>query len=231
MFPTTSSRRQTADGRPQKNAAEPLPSAICHLRSQEGYTLAALIVVLTIISIIISFTVPTQWSLVMRRERERQTVYLMKQYAKGILAWERKHQGLPTSLEMMQKARNPRFLRGTGKWPMPLTGRVDDWIMVPPQAVQQQGGPPVINPNNTGLGGGIRAGTNPTAGNSPTMPGKLNPALSPKDYTGPFIAVRPNASGPSLLEFNGADDYSQWVYTLEDLKRDIMNRQAAMTVK
>ena len=198
---------------------------------QEGYTLAALIVVLTIISIIVAFTVPTQWSLVMRRERERQTVFLMKQYARGIAAWERKHQGLPTSLEMLQKARNPRFLRGTGVWAMPLTGREEDWIPVPPGAVQQAGAPPIPNPNNTGLGGGIRAGTNPTAANAPTMGGRLNVAASPKDYKGPFIAVRPNATGPSLMTLKEADDYSQWVYTLQDLKEEMMGRQQAMSVK
>ena len=67
--------------------------------AEAGFTLAALIVILTIIAIIVAYTVPTQWSLVMRRERERQTIFLMKQYARGIENWERKHQGLPSSLE------------------------------------------------------------------------------------------------------------------------------------
>lgn len=196
--------------------------------AQEGYTLAALIVVLTIISIIIAFTVPTQWSLVMRRERERQTIFLMKQYARGIAAWERKHQGLPVSLEQLQKARQPRFLRGTGVWPMPLTGREEDWIMVPPNAIEAvAGGAAVPPPGQTGVG----VGRGPNPAGAPGQPGKLNPAASPKDYVGPFVAVRPNATGPSLIALNGAEDYSQWVYTLQDLKNEIMGRQMAMSVK
>jgi hypothetical protein len=61
-----------------------------------------------------------------------------------------------------------------------------------------------------------------------TAPGKLNAALSPKDYMGPFVAVRPNATGKSLISFNGADDYSEWVYTLQDLKNDRAQRQMMM---
>ena len=209
---------------------------------QEGFTLAALIVVLTIISIIVAYTVPTQWSLVMRRERERQTIFLMKQYARGIENWERKHQSLPVSLEQLQEARSPRMLRGDGKYAMPLTGKIEDWIMVPPNAIEAQGGPGAVPPpggNNGRPGGpggqrGVGVGQpvpQPGQPGQPMPPSKLNPEASPKDYVGPFVAVRPNAKGKALLEFNGAEDYSQWVYTLQDLKNERMMRQMAMSVK
>jgi len=193
-------------------------------KGQEGFTLAALIVILTIMSIMIAYTVPTQWSLVMRREREKQTIYLMKQYARGIANWERKFQGLPTSLDQLREAKQPRMLRGDGKWPMPLTGREDDWIMVPPNAVEAQAGGVNGMPQQQGVGvGGAQPG-------QPGTPGKLNPQASPKDYVGPFVAVRPNATGPSLMKLNGAEDYSQWVYTLQDLKNEIQMQQMALSV-
>lgn len=209
----------------------PAPSAL--RPSQEGYTLAALIVILTIIAIVVSFTVPPQWSLIMRREREKQTIFLMKQFARGILAWEQKHGGTqPPNLEMLQKARNPRFLRGDGKWAMPLTGRPEDWIMVPQTAVMPAG---VVPP--PGGQPGIGISSNPATSTAPTpavVPGqggsKFDPAASPKDYVGPFVAVRPNATGPSLIALNGAEDYSQWIYTVQDLKQEIMNRQTAMSM-
>ncbi len=191
-------------------------------------SLAALIVILTIISIIVAYTVPSQWSLVMRRERERQTIFLMKQFARGIEGWERKHQGLPTSLEQLQEARQPRMLRGDGKWAMPLSGKEDDWIMVPPNAIEA----------NAGAGGAPGPGNNPAFGGNNPQPGqpgqvqppsKLNPDASPKDYVGPFVAVRPNAKGKSMIEFNGAEDYSQWVYTLQDLKNERMMQQMALS--
>jgi type II secretory pathway pseudopilin PulG len=226
-----------------------LPTADCQLRTgpdadrqrptaQEGFTLAALLVILTIISIIIAYTVPSQWSLIMRREREKQTIFLMKQFARGIGEWERKHNGLPVTLEQLQKAKSPRLIRGGGDWVLPLNGKEDSWILVPPNAVEavagggalQQGG---SGPGGPGLstGGGQRGvGVGAPPGGQPTTPGKLNPELSPKDYAGPFVAVRPNATGPSLLTLNGADDYSQWVYTLQDLKNERIMLQAALSV-
>ena len=195
--------------------------------SEEGFTLAALIVILTIIAMVIAYTVPTQWSLVMRRERERQTIFLMKQFARGIENWERKHQGLPVSLEQLQEARQPRMLRGDGKWAMPLTGREEDWIMVPPNAIEAQAGGAALPPGGQrGVGVG-----QPPPGQPGQLqpPSKLNPELSPKDYVGPFVAVRPNAKGEALLEFNSATDYSQWVYTVQDLKNERMMQQMALS--
>ncbi|MGZ5446475.1 MAG: hypothetical protein ACXW5U_30955 [Thermoanaerobaculia bacterium] len=186
-------------------------------------------------SIIIAFTVPTQWSLVMRRERERQTIFLMKQFARGIENWERKHQGLPVSLEQLQEARRPRMLRGTGEWAMPLTGKEDDWIMVPPNAIEATAGVAGIPPPGQQRGVGI--GRNPTQQQpqgqpgAPQPPSKLNPEASPADYVGPFVAVRPNAKGKALIEFKGAEDYSQWVYTVGDLRNERMMQQMALSAK
>jgi type II secretory pathway pseudopilin PulG len=195
--------------------------------SQEGFSLAALIVVLTIIAIFIAYTVPTQWSMVMKRERDRQTIFLMKQFARGIYTWQQKHANtLPASLQQMQDARKPLLLRGGGKWPCPITGKEDDWILVPPQAVANNGAP-IVDPN------GRNPVTNPQQIPMPQNNGqrpvtKLNKELSPKDYAGFFVGVRPNASGKSFIAFNEAEDYSEWVYTVEDLKAEIAARQAAL---
>ena len=199
--------------------------------AQEGYTLAALLVILTIMSLMIAYTVPPQWSMIMRREREKQTIFMMKQFARGIQNWQRKHQGLPVSLEQLQKARDPRMLRGNAeKLVCPLTGREDDWIMVPVGAVTPANGVPGI-PQQPGVGVGRGAQPQqqqpqPGAGG----PSKLNPDASPKDYVGPFVAVRPNAKGPSIIALNGAEDYSQWVYTVQDLQTEIQMQQLALSL-
>jgi type II secretory pathway pseudopilin PulG len=221
------------------SALSPRPSAL--RPAQEGYTLAALLVILTIIAIVIAYTVPEQWSLVMKRERDRQTIFLMKQYARAIMAWQLKHNNtVPVSLEQLQEARKPRMLRGDGKWPCPLTGRPEDWIMVPPQALvaqipgqqQQPGG---ITPGLSKAGS--RKNNPPQQPQQPVVPGqqgatfKLNKELSPPDYKGPFVAVRPNAHGKSFITLNDAEDYSEWVYTVEDLRKEIQARQAALAVR
>jgi type II secretory pathway pseudopilin PulG len=198
--------------------------------SQEGFTLAALIVLLTIISIVIAYTVPAQWSMVMKRERDRQTIFIMKQFARGILRWQAKHNNTaPVSLQQMQDARKPLMLRNGGKWPCPITGKEDDWILVPPAAVAPGG----MVPQSMGGGGQrINPANNPQpaqpAGAGGRQPSKLNKELSPKDYVGPFVGVRPNASGKSFIELNGSEDYSEWVYTVDDLRWEIQQRQAAL---
>ena len=195
---------------------------------QEGFTLAALIVILTIIMIVIAYTVPQQWSMVMKRERDRQTIFLMKQFARGILRWNQKHNGTwPVSLQQMQDARKPLMLRNGGKWPCPLTGKEDDWILVPPQAVTATGQVAPVTNN------GRNPATNPQPQQQPQQPGarqpsKLNKDLSPKDYVGQFVGVRPNAEGKSFIALNGAEDYSEWVYTVMDLQQEIAARQAAL---
>lgn len=198
--------------------------------TEEGFTLAALIVILTIISIVVAYTVPTQWSLIMRRERDRQTIFLMKQYARGIMAWQTKHSNTaPVSLEQLQDARKPRMLRGTGKWPCPLTGNEDDWILVPPNALMPANAPQPNTPLQTTEQSRTQTPQNqPVPGPDGRVPMKLNKELSPKDYVGPFVAVRPNASGPSFIALKGIEDYSEWVYTVDDLRAEIAQRQAAL---
>jgi|SRR6185295_900697 len=191
---------------------------------QEGFTLAALLVVLTIIAIVVAYTVPTQWSLVMRRDRDRQTIFYMKQYARAILEWQTKHANTsPISLDQIQEARKPRLIRGVKKWACPLTGSDEDWILVPREALMPDGG----------VGQPVVPGQPPP----PPVPGqpgqimKLNKELSPKDYVGVFVAVRPNASGKSFIALKGAEDYSEWVYTIDDLRAEIAARQAALAPK
>lgn len=225
----------------RQSADSPEAAASASRAGQEGFTLAALIVILTIISLVIAYTVPEQWSLVMRRERERQTIFLMKQYARGIMEWQRKHNAAPVSLDQLKEAREPRLLRGGGEWINPLTGSEEDWILVPPGAIQA-GGAPVPMPPTAGGSNPVtappqspRAIADPTTGAplqaTPGQPSRLNPDASPADYIGPFIGVRPNAKGRSLLSLNGAEDYGEWVYTVQDLQRDIMMRQAALAAR
>ena len=194
---------------------------------QEGFTLAALIVILTIISVVIAMTVPEQWSMIMQRERDQQTIFAMKQMARAIRAWQRKNSALPTSLDQLKEAKKPRMLRTRGEeFPMPLTGNEKDWILVPLGALEAQqpiappqGGPPPQgnpqNPQQPGL----------------TPPSKLRKEASPKDYVGPFVGVRPNKEGKSFIALNGAEDYSEWVYTTQDLENEIQMRIAAINVK
>lgn len=204
--------------------------------TESGFTLAGVIVVMTIMMIFVAYTVPRMWSTVMKRERERQTIYVMQQYAKAIVEFREKNKTYPTSMQQLKDARQPRMIRGVkGEFPDPLTGEVD-WLVIPqaaaaslPSHFSTTGGngppgappPPPPPPPPTDSG----SGTNPNA--PPALPG-----IPIKDYAGgPFVGVRPSTHGKSLMTLFGADTYETWVYTTIDYDQEKSERlKAAATV-
>ena len=189
-------------------------------RSERGFTLAALLTILGVIMIFVTATVPRQWSMVMARERDKQTIFVMKQYARAIRNFQLKHGSAPVSLDQLKEARTPRMIRGNGEWVDPLTGEVD-WIPVLATQQQQQipgsfRNPQAYQPN--------RQGQAPPTGAAP------GPNQS-GGVSGPLAGVRPNKSGKSFLTLNGADTYETWSYTVQDLEQEITGRRAALATK
>lgn len=197
--------------------------------SQSGYTLAAVLVILSIVAIITAYLVPKMWSDIMWRERDLQTIFVMKQYARAINDYQRVRGGLPTSLEQLEKQTLPRVLRQT--WNNPLSGELD-WILVPQgtatpgqQPAQGAGGAPPGQQSNQPPGTGQPArGQGPgTPTNQLGQPG----GGDPRNYSGPFIGVRPPQTGASFLELNGQKSYENWIYTVNELLADQARRGTA----
>src|SRR5436305_11890178 len=92
--------------------ARPTAAGRAARRGEQGFTLAALILILTIMMVFVAYTVPRQWSTVMQREREKQTIFAMRQYARAIYGFQKKNGALPTSMDQLIQARQPRWLRG-----------------------------------------------------------------------------------------------------------------------
>jgi len=234
MCRTTSSSfgREAQGAEAPVRAQRPAPRA-----SDSGFTLAGVIVIMTIISVFVAYTVPKQWSIAMKRDRERQTIFVMKQYARAITAWQLAHGGLPVSLDQLKEARSPRLVRGPkAEWIDPMTGKVD-WILVPPQ-VAAQGTPTGQTGSQQWAGsgysmrgvGGASGSTGATGQQTPTNTPTGQQVTSPKDYKGPFVGVRPNITGESYLALNGADQYENWMYTINDLKAEIDQRNQGLTM-
>ncbi|HEY4640648.1 MAG TPA: type II secretion system protein [Thermoanaerobaculia bacterium] len=204
---------------------------------QSGFTLAGVLVIMTVIAVFVAYTVPRQWSIAMKRDREKQTIFIMKQYARSISAWQTAHGGLPTALDQLKEARSPRLVRGPkAEWVDPMTGKVD-WILVPPQVAAQGVAPSSSSqwgnayPNLARPGGVTGAsGSTGTTGATDTTGTAPATKSSPKDYKGPFVGVRPNITGQSYMMVNGADQYENWLYTINDLKNetDAFQRGLAM---
>lgn len=203
-----------------------------HRSSESGFTLAGVIVLVTILMVVAAYTIPRQWSTIMKRERERQTIYAMHQYVLAIEEFKLKNNNtLPTSPQQLKDAKQPRLIRGLkGEIVDALTGEVD-WLVIPSSAAtalpqRNIGGnqntppgvppppPPSPIPSTSGTDTTDTSGTNPKA--PPGLPG-----IPIKDYAGgPFIGVRPNAHGKSLTSFYSADTYETWFYTTVDYEAE-----------
>ncbi len=178
-------------------------------RGERGFTLAGVMVIMTIMMIFVAYTVPRQWSTILQRDREYQTIYIMKQYARAIDRFQAKNKTLPVNINQLKDARAPRFIRGPkAEYVDPLTGEVD-WLIIPQSAAGPTG------PRAPGPAPGGPATS--TTGTAPvTIPG-----IPMKEYVGgPFIGVRPSKNGDSLIEFNGAQKYEQWSYTVFDYQNE-----------
>jgi len=176
--------------------------------------------IMSVMLIFIAFTVPRQWSIIMQREREQQTIYVMKQYARACEEFRRKNNTFPVSMQQLMEARQPRFIRCPKDGCVdPLTGEVD-WLVIPQSQAPAPGGgappPPGVIQNPQAQ--------NPQQAGAPTAP----QGIPIKDYAGgPFVGVKPNKNGSSLILFNGADHYEQWIYTALDYGQDRTARQQA----
>lgn len=174
--------------------------------SERGYTLAALIVLVTIIAMVLAYTVPEQWSRIMKRERELHTIWVMKQYARAIQEFQRKRGTFPVSIEQLTEQKNPRIIRQL--YPNPLTGEMD-WALVPfgtPSPSQQAG---------------AAAPGLPPAQQQPVATPQPAPATGAGGkQVGPFIGVRLTITGDSIVPLNGATRYEEWMYTINELQRD-----------
>jgi hypothetical protein len=146
-------------------------------------------------------------------------MFVMKQYARAINEFSRKNNNtFPVSIDQLKNAKLPRFLRAKdGEYIDPLTGEVD-WLIIPAAAAGATGAP---LPGTSGSA--PNSGTSTTGTTAPTVPG-----IPMKEYAGgPFIGVRPPKTGKSFLEFNGAQNYEQWSYTVNDLRNEMNARLVA----
>jgi type II secretory pathway pseudopilin PulG len=193
--------------------------------SEAGFTLAGVIVIMTIMLVFLAYTVPPQWSKIMQRERDIQTIFVMKQYARAIENFRAKNGSYPVSLDQLRQARTPRLIRGTGPLLDPLTGE-DDWILVSAAAVQGQGTAPTPPPGVVNPQAFMPRPPTPSGpGGQQARPG------SPGGAVGPIGGVRPGKTGPSFLALNGAENYEEWQYTAVDLKNEIEGRRQALLTK
>ncbi|MHB0969296.1 MAG: type II secretion system protein [Thermoanaerobaculia bacterium] len=188
------------------------PSRPSDRRGERGFTLAAVLVILTVLAVVLAYSVPPLWSQIMGRERDRQTIFVMKQYARAIHEFQKKRGAPPSSLEILAEQKEPRVLRQL--YVNPLSGKMD-WIMIPAGSVTMR---PVTLPGAQPGGPSTSTADDAQPGQKPELPGVKG---DPMQFKGPFIGVRPPQTGNSYLALNEATTYETWIYTTNELQQDL----------
>jgi type II secretory pathway pseudopilin PulG len=161
-------------------------------RSEEGYSLVALIGSITIMFILMAAATPT-WRYIMKNDREEELLFRGGEIADAIVRFQKKNaNAYPTSLDQLVKG---RFLRRLYKDPMSADGK---WRLVH----QGQAPVPGANPGGAGPGG---TPTPPTT--RPASTGGLSGTT-----LGPILGVSSTSTEKSLRIFNGRTQYHEWIF-------------------
>ncbi len=175
---------------------------------ERGYTLVALVGVLTVMAIALAAALP-HWSALARRERETELVARGFQYAEAIRVFQRRFGRLPTELAELVEV-EPRALRRLWKDPMTDDGT---WILL----IEGAGGAIVPVDPRTGavVGGGA---LEPADEEVPsTTPFGRRIGAEQAIVGGAIHGVKSRARGEALRLLFGQKDFGDWEFTVEKL--------------
>jgi type II secretory pathway pseudopilin PulG len=181
-------------------------------RSQAGYTMALLIIVMTVMITIAAASLPL-WSKLIQHDNEEELISRGWQYVEAIRVYQKRFGHFPVTLDEMIKAQ-PRTLRH--RYLDPMTGK--DFL---PIYLNQ----PVMPPTATGLGPSGSSGpfgsSGPSSASGPSGPSGIdpeNPDNPVQTTAGPIIGVRSRSTKTSALTFFGQTRYDQWLFTVDLLR-------------
>ena len=170
-----------------------------------GYTLVALIIGMTVMSILIAAVLPMA-SAEAQRDKEAELIFRGLQYAEGIRTF-RKHYGrYPNTLKEMYEVR-PRTLRKL--WKDPMTNSLN-WGLI-----TLASGAPLVGATPGGMpGGGLLTPTpvptpRPGTAGTPGNPGDAPP--------GPIMGVYSTSKKKGYRLFTGRENYNEWRFTEQTL--------------
>lgn len=162
--------------------------------------MAALLVLLGVMSIMLTVALPV-WRQMVKREKEAELVFRGQQYARAIVLFQRKYANrFPPSIDLLVEQ---RFLRK--KYKDPITG--DDFQALPASSLS-------LTPSSP------QSASTPGAPATPTQP--VRPGAAGARPAGPFApigaaggiaGVASKSKEQSIRIFNGRDHYNEWQFT------------------
>jgi len=180
-------------------------------RSQQGYTLVAIMMIVTVLTVMVAAVLPL-WSAQAQREKEEELISRGFQYAEAIRVFQRRFGRLPNRLEELIET-EPRSIRQLWKDPMTEDGAWGVIVEVPGGgflAVDSRTGQPLVPPDLDGDGV-----PDPRPAPPPPPPGGGTVAV------GPIHGVKSRASGEAYHLFFELEDYGEWEFTVELLQKSV----------
>ncbi|HEX2461046.1 MAG TPA: type II secretion system protein [Vicinamibacterales bacterium] len=202
--------------------------------SERGYAMAALLVALSVMSIMLATALPV-WRTMVQREREAELVFRGEQYVQAIELFSRRTGGFPPSLNVL---RDGRFIRKLYKDPITdgdfqpvYLGQVGVGGM---PAVPGQQPPPQPGRGPALFGAPGQQQSSPGTGGSPLtgatsqLPSPTGRGLAPASPfgqastpgAGPIIGVSSRSTAQSLRLYNGRNHYNEWLFVSTAATRD-----------
>jgi len=175
-------------------------------RSEAGFTLVMLMVILAVMAIAMGAAVQTV-TFQAQREKEAELIFRGEQYVEAIRIFKNRYGRFPVTLKEMWEAK-PRVLRR--RWKDPITGS-ETWGLI---HLGEEGQPIV-----PGRGGLPTSGPQPTPTPEPTPPpgpsGGL-PGIQPGQQVGPIIGVRSTSCDDSIRIYEGRTRYCDWKFVFRE---------------
>jgi type II secretory pathway pseudopilin PulG len=166
-----------------------------------GYTLVALLVGITVASILIAAVLPLA-SAQAQRDREAELIFRGLQYAEGIRVFRRRFGRYPNTLQELLEAK-PRSVRKLWKDPMTPDGT---WGIV-----SLEGSP--VTPGTGTAPPGLGTRPTPTPRPSPTPDPGRTPLPGEAGAVGPVAGVHSKSTKRGYRLWEGREVYNEWRFT------------------
>ena len=176
--------------------------------SERGYAMAALLVMVAVLTVLMSAAMPV-WRHEAQREKEEELVFRGQQYVRAIRLYQAKTRALPPNIDALVQG---HYLRK--KYKDPITN--DDFV---PIGASAAGGPGMM-----GQPGQPGRGNPPGRSNQPgqSTPSQQNPAGNPLgnplgpesggNTAGGIIGVVSKSTAESIRVYQGRTHYNEWPF-------------------
>jgi type II secretory pathway pseudopilin PulG len=183
------------------------------VRQTRGYTMVALLVGITVLTVMIAALLPLA-SAESQRDKEEELIFRGMQYAEGIRLFRRRYGRYPNTLKEMYDLR-PRTIRKL--WKDPITDS-DDWGLVSASAgapLPGQGGNGSTVP--PGSPGSLMPTPTPAPTPAPTASSGFGGTAAGADAPGPIAGVYSKSKKKGYRIYQGREAYDEWRFTEQTL--------------